>query len=185
MTLIVGLGNPTSAYKDTRHNIGFEVVDCLANHLKATPIQKSSFKGELFRSNQLFLLKPQTYMNLSGESVLAVKNFYKDTQKMVVIHDDLDLPFGTIRFKRGGSSGGHNGLKSIDHLCGNDYFRVRFGIGRPPKGFETADYVLAKFLANEQEKLIDLITHSAKASLMLVDQPLDLVSSKMSLRGAE
>lgn len=182
MTLVVGLGNPSSTYEKTRHNIGFKVADYLVSHLKATNISKSSFKGELFRSDDIFLLKPLTYMNLSGESVLAVQNFYKDIDKLIVIHDDLDLPFETLRFKKGGSSGGHNGLKSIDGLCGNDYIRVRFGIGRPPTGFNSADYVLGRFTKEESEKLEALIEHTAKATLMLVDNPLDLVSGKMSLR---
>lgn len=182
MTLIVGLGNPSSTYENTRHNIGFKVVDLMVSHLKATAISKSSFKGELFRSDDIFLLKPLTYMNLSGVSVQAVMSFYKDINRLIVIHDDLDLPLGSMRFKLGGSSGGHNGLKSIDQICGAKYLRVRFGIGRPPAGFNSADFVLSKFSKLEIEKLPDLIKHASKSALMLVENPQEIVSAKMTLK---
>ena len=108
--LIVGLGNPGSDYENTRHNIGFMVVDELVKRKSARKLSSSSFSGELYKFQNHFLLKPLTYMNLSGESVVKVKNFYK-IEDVVVIHDDLDLPFGALRFKKGGGHGGHNWIE--------------------------------------------------------------------------
>jgi PTH1 family peptidyl-tRNA hydrolase len=111
--LIVGLGNPGEKYKLNRHNVGFMAVDYLINELNAN--KAGNFKGELFKTKDFLFLKPSTFMNLSGESVVLVKNFYKiDNENIIVIHDDLDLKLGALRFKRGGSSGGHNGLIKID-----------------------------------------------------------------------
>ena len=132
MYLIVGLGNPGEKYKNTRHNIGFMVVNSIINSINPTPINKPQFRGELYKKNNLFLLKPQTFMNLSGESLLIVKNYFK-IENIIVIHDDLDLAYGVIKIKKGGGNGGHNGLKSIDKLIGNDYIRVRIGISKPDK----------------------------------------------------
>jgi len=129
MKLIVGLGNPTDKYKNNRHNIGFMVVDKLISNLEAHDISKKEFKGELYKSSNILLLKPQTYMNLSGESVVRVCNYYKiEIDDVIVIHDELDIDFGKIKIKKGGSSGGHNGIKSIDKHCTNEYLRVRVGI---------------------------------------------------------
>ncbi|KIM10346.1 MAG: peptidyl-tRNA hydrolase [Sulfuricurvum sp. PC08-66] len=143
MALIVGLGNPGSAYATTRHNIGFGVIDALLASQSPQTITKKEFQGELFKTSKHYYLKPTTYMNLSGQSVLAVKHYYK-IDDVVVIHDDLDLPFGAIRFKKGGGHGGHNGLKSLDALIGSDYVRVRMGIGKPTFG-SVADFVLGQF----------------------------------------
>ena len=120
MTLIVGLGNPGKEYAQTRHNIGFMVLDAIAAKYSKTEISKTSFQGELFKSGSLLFLKPSTFMNLSGKSVQAVYNFYK-VENVIVIHDDLDLAFGALRFKKGGGSGGHNGIKSIDEYIGANY----------------------------------------------------------------
>ena len=147
--LVVGLGNPGNKYKNNRHNAGFLAIDYLIGKFKASKIS-SKFKGELFKSDGYLFLKPQTYMNLSGESVAAVKNFYKiKNENITVIHDDIDLKPGALRFKRGGGSGGHNGLKSIDSLIGNDYYRVRIGIGRPERKEEVINYVLSDFSTEE------------------------------------
>lgn len=148
MALLVGLGNPGSTYASTRHNIGFMVIDALLSKYSNQNISKNSFKGDLFKTSKHLLLKPTTYMNLSGESVVAVKHFYK-VEDIIVIHDDLDLPFGAIRFKFGGGHGGHNGLKSVDKMLGTrEYLRIRMGIGKPEFG-TVSDFVLGKF--NEQE----------------------------------
>jgi len=128
--LIVGLGNPGPNYEQTRHNIGFMVIDELVRRQNAQKLSSSSFDGELFKFSNHFLLKPLTFMNLSGNSIVAVKKFYK-LDEVVVIHDDLDLPFGTLRFKKGGGHGGHNGLKSTDERISKDYVRVRMGISTP------------------------------------------------------
>ena len=179
MTLVVGLGNPGKAYEQNRHNIGFMVIDYLVGELGASSISKASFQGELFKSGDIYLLKPSTYMNLSGKSVLAVKQFYK-IDNLIVIHDELDLPFGALRYKKGGGNGGHNGLKSIDGIIGSDYIRVRMGIGKPEHKSMVADYVLNDFNTEEKPKLDDWIKQAAKATLLLCDNPLDDVASKHS-----
>ncbi len=149
MKLIVGLGNPGERYKLNRHNIGFLAIDYLIDKFNASKIS-SKFKGELFKSGEYLFLKPATFMNLSGESVKLVKDFYKiDNDDIIVIHDDIDLKPGALKFKKGGSSGGHNGLKSIDENIGNDYHRIRIGVGRPEDKKEVINYVLSDF--NEAE----------------------------------
>ena len=126
--LIVGLGNPGPSYEKTRHNIGFMVINELISKQNAQKLSSSSSNGELFKFSNHFLLKPLTFMNLSGNSIQAVKNFYK-IEDVIVIHDDLDLPFGTLRFKKAGVHGGHKGLKSTDEKITREYIRLRMGIG--------------------------------------------------------
>ena len=176
--LIIGLGNPGQTYQNNRHNIGFRVIDALVQDLNAH--KQSAFKGELYKSSQVLLLKPQTFMNLSGESVKSVLNFYKLTD-FLVIHDDLDLPFGAIKFKFGGSSGGHNGLKSIDTLCGNNYYRIRYGIGKPAIKAQVTNWVLQDFSPLEEEQNKELIAHSKNAALEIAKlQSSDLLSTQIS-----
>jgi PTH1 family peptidyl-tRNA hydrolase len=164
MKLIVGLGNIGDEYSQTRHNIGFIAIDKILQDLDYTSINKTNFKGELFKSGDFLFLKPSTYMNLSGESVGSVKQFYKiDNDDIIVIHDDLDLKLGALRFKKGGGHGGHNGLKSIDAHIGNDYHRVRIGIGRPEDKSEVVNYVLGKFSKEELEKLDKTLLNVKKA----------------------
>lgn len=182
MMLIVGLGNPGSAYAQTRHNIGFMVIDELCRRHSVQNISKSSFEGELFKMGQHFLLKPTTFMNLSGRSILSVKNFYK-IDEVIVIHDDLDLPFGALRFKSGGGHGGHNGLKSTDAAISPEYIRVRMGIGKPEHKSQVADYVLHSFNLEEQSKLTEWIGASADAVEMLLEKSCTDVASKCSLKG--
>lgn len=177
MTLIVGLGNPGKQYENNRHNVGYMVIDALLDDLSSSPSSKNAFKGELFKTSDILLLKPTTYMNLSGESVRAVSDYYKP-QKIIVIHDDLDLPFGTVKFKQGGGNGGHNGLKSIDAHIGNDYIRVRIGIGKPQDKNLVANYVLGNFSKTQNADLQALIAHCTKASLALVDEKLTDVANK-------
>jgi len=180
--LIVGLGNPGAAYTHTRHNIGFRVIDELCRRHSVHDVSKSSFHGELFKMGGHFLLKPTTYMNLSGKSILAVKNFYK-IDEVIVIHDDLDLPFGALRFKTGGGHGGHNGLKSADSVLTPDYIRVRMGIGKPEHKSQVADYVLHPFSIQEEAHLNEWIGKAADAvELLLVSECSD-VSSKCSIKG--
>jgi len=184
MHLIVGLGNPGERYQLTRHNIGFLVVDRLIEDLSPTPIKKNAFKGELFKSGDILLLKPTTFMNLSGESVAAVKNFYKiDLNNIIVIHDDLDLALGALRIKRGGGHGGHNGLKSIDAHIGKEYIRIRFGIGRPPAKEEVVSYVLSNFTEKELACIEPVIEKAAGAALALTKEPLEKVQSRYGQKG--
>lgn len=174
MILLVGLGNPGTEYQNNRHNIGFKVIDRLIDELKAVNITKSAFKGALYKTPQFLLLKPMTYMNLSGESVAAVKNYYK-IEDIIVFHDELDINLGSIRIKRGGSSGGHNGLKSIDLHIGNEYDRVRLGIGRPLHKGDVTKHVLGNFSKEELpcvQKTVDLAVKIAKETPSLDNKEL-------------
>ena len=183
MLLIVGLGNPGIQYEDTRHNIGFKVIDKLVSDSGAVDVSKNSFYGELFKSKQILFLKPTTFMNLSGKSVLAVKNFYKiEMEDIIVVHDDIDLPFSALRFKLGGGHGGHNGLRSIDGSIGKEYVRVRMGVGKPEYKSQVVDYVLGDFLDDEKSILNDWIAHTASAIKELESQELEMVKSRYSLK---
>ena len=186
MTLFVGLGNPGPQYKNTRHNIGFKVIDKLVDDFKARDISKTSFHGELYRSANSLFLKPTTFMNLSGKSVQPVKQFFKvELENIIVIHDDIDLPFGAVRFKRGGGHGGHNGLKSVDVNITKEYLRVRIGVGKPEYKSQVADYVLHDFADEEMQKIPQLIEHVVKACKMLVNDELNTVKSLYSLKAIE
>jgi len=183
MWLIVGLGNPGPKYEYTRHNIGFLTLDRLVGETGAVALSSSSFHGELFKKNTTLFLKPTTFMNQSGKSVSAVTRFYKiETERVIVVHDDLDLPFGAVRFKKGGGSGGHNGLKSIDTAIGSDYLRVRMGIGKPAYKSQVIDYVLHNFDPDELAVLPEWIDHAAQAALALTRHPLDLVATRYSVK---
>ncbi|MBN2896705.1 MAG: aminoacyl-tRNA hydrolase [Campylobacterales bacterium] len=179
--LIVGLGNPGSTYANTRHNVGFRVIDALLRRHRCDPIRKNSFEGELFKCAEHFLLKPSTYMNLSGRSIQAVRTFYK-IDDVVVIHDDLDLPFGALRFKHGGGHGGHNGLKSTDAMISSSYLRVRMGIGKPEHKGEVASYVLSPFSAHEEPHLPLWIAQAADAIEALWIKGWEEVASQYSLK---
>lgn len=182
MTLLVGLGNPDLQYKNNRHNVGFMVIDALIDDQSSCEkITKANFKGELFKAPSMLLLKPTTYMNLSGESVRAVDDYFKPDQ-IIVIHDDLDLPFGTLRFKIGGGHGGHNGLRSIDAHIGAEYIRVRIGIGKPTHKSDVAKYVLSDFSACQREHLPEIITHVKKSIKALLTNDLKEVSLQYSLK---
>ncbi|WP_257928345.1 peptidyl-tRNA hydrolase [Campylobacter lari] len=178
MTLVVGLGNIGEQYAQTRHNVGFMLIDLILKDLQTTKLLNAKFKGELFKSSSTLFLKPSTYMNLSGESVKAVSEYYK-CNRIIVIHDDIDLNLGALKFKIGGSSGGHNGLKSIDNLCGNTYERVRIGVG---KGQDVISHVLGKFKQEEQESLTKVLEHSKKALFELLNSDIEKIASKYSLK---
>lgn len=180
MTLIVGLGNPGGKYENTRHNAGFMVIDRLLSP-QAIKISNEKFQGELYKMGSLLLLKPQTFMNLSGKSVQAVANFYKP-ERIIVIHDDLDLAFGAMKFKIGGSSGGHNGIKSIDSLIGNEYERVRIGIGRGK--FDTINFVLGKFSEDEREILDETLNYAKNAVEFLIKNDIDETARKFNRRNS-
>jgi PTH1 family peptidyl-tRNA hydrolase len=180
--LVVGLGNPTAKYAHNRHNVGFMVIDSLTEELSPTPINKAAFRGELAKTNDLLLLKPHTYMNLSGESVRAVYDYYKPDD-IIVVHDDLDLPMGALRFKRGGGHGGHNGLKSIDKHLFNDYIRVRLGIGRPEHKSDVSNYVLHDFPKSQQACLNTIITKTKEAIITIKEESLESAQRHFSAKG--
>ena len=177
MTLIVGLGNPTDKYKHNRHNIGFMVIDQLIDDLCASNITKTTFKGSLHKSGNIFLLKPYTYMNLSGESVLAVSRYYKISH-IIVIHDELDIPLGRIKVKHGGSPGGHNGLKSIDNIIGQDYDRIRIGISRPSSKKDVIKHVLSDFRKDELSCVDTIIKEASKIALDLSKSDIKDIQNK-------
>jgi len=173
--LIVGLGNPGPRYAATRHNAGFFVLDELADRIgarfKAHKGSADLAEGRL-AGQPVILAKPRSYMNTSGGPVAQVSRFFKiDLPRIVVVHDELDLPYGVIRLKRGGGEGGHNGLKSVTAALGSkDYARVRFGIGRPPGRQDPAEYVLREFSATERKDIEYLIDRAADAaSAILAD----------------
>ena len=166
--LVAGLGNPGPGYAGNRHNAGFMVADVLAGRLCA------SFKRNRSRATvatgrlagwPVTLAKPQTLMNLSGGPVASLRSFFKlPPERIVVVHDELDIPFGTIRLKLGGGDNGHNGLRSVTSALGTrDYFRVRVGIGRPPGRMDPADFVLHDFSAAEKKLVPELLERSADA----------------------
>lgn len=171
MFLIVGLGNPGKEYEDTRHNIGFEAIDYLSRKYNID-INRSKFKGvfgEGFINGQkVILLKPTTYMNLSGESIIEVINFYKlDNNEVIVIYDDISLEIGKLRIREKGSAGGHNGIKSIIANMGVDIFpRIKIGVGQP-KG-DLVSHVLGKFSKEEVQDLNEVIEASAKAVEIII-----------------
>lgn len=147
---IVGLGNPGRQYEETKHNVGFKVIDRLAEKydIKVDKFKNKAFVGDgTIRNKRVLLVKPQTYMNLSGESVREIVNFYKIPQeRFVVIFDDTSLPCGSVRIREKGSHGGHNGIRNIIDQMGTDqFYRIKVGIGEKPSGWDLADYVLGKF----------------------------------------
>jgi len=173
MFLVLGLGNPGRRYEKTRHNAGFLVVDRLAERWRAT-VEDRQFKAFVGKARIcdefVLLVKPQTYMNLSGEAAVSLRGYYKvSNDHILVVHDDVDIPFGQVRVKRGGGHGGHNGLRDLNQrLGGGDYLRVRFGISRPPPGWDTADYVLGKWSSQESTEvdgLVDLAADAVEAVL--------------------
>ncbi|MDR2082005.1 MAG: aminoacyl-tRNA hydrolase [Campylobacteraceae bacterium] len=177
MFLFAGLGNPTENYANTRHNIGFKVIDALSIRFEASRISKPQFFGDLYKAENTLFLKPTTYMNNSGKSVAAVASFYKP-REIVVIHDDIAIPFGSLRIKRGGSSGGHNGLKSIDTYIGADYIRVRLGIGPLKAGQDAADFVLSNFSKEESGGVLELVDYAVHVCCELLEKTLDEASAQ-------
>ncbi|WP_066159775.1 aminoacyl-tRNA hydrolase [Halalkalibacter krulwichiae] len=168
MKLIVGLGNPGQKYAGTRHNVGFDCIDYCAEHMNIQ-LNQSKFKGVygqgVVNGEKIYLLKPLTYMNLSGESVRPFMDYYKiDLKDLVIIYDDMDLPVGKIRLRQKGSAGGHNGIKSlIQHLGTAEFNRIRIGVDRPQNGESIVNYVLGKYRPEEVEPVQDSIIQSAKA----------------------
>jgi peptidyl-tRNA hydrolase, PTH1 family len=191
MWLVVGLGNPGPEYENTRHNVGFMVVDALARRWRAGAFS-SKFKGLLAQasapSDSAQLLKPQTYMNLSGQAVQPAMAFFKiPLPNVIVVHDDLDLELGQIKIKRGGSHGGHNGLKSIDSQIGPEYLRVRAGIGHPrskaPEGAPkerggVVGHVLGPFRGKDAEEAKFLVENCADAVEALMKEGLEKAQMK-------
>ena len=177
MYIIVGLGNPTKEYNNTRHNIGFDVIDKLADMYSISVLEKKhkALVGKgIINGQKVILAKPQTYMNLSGESVRELVDYYKvdEEAELVIIYDDISLDVGQLRIRKKGSAGGHNGIKSIIQHLGTDVFpRIKMGVGEKPKGYDLADYVLGHF--KKEERIImdeSIITASKAIELMVIDE---------------
>lgn len=177
MHIIVGLGNPTKEYQNTRHNIGFETIDKLADRFSISVLEKKHKaligKG-IINGEKVILAKPQTYMNLSGESVRELIDYYKvdEETELIVIYDDISLDVGQLRIRKKGSAGGHNGIKSIIQHLGTDVFpRIKIGVGEKPKGYDLADYVLGHFKKEERIIMDESVLTATKAvELMVIDE---------------
>jgi len=176
--IIVGLGNPGNRYDNTRHNVGFETIDLLA-HKNSIPLKKLKFKalyGEgTIGGKRVLLVKPQTFMNLSGESLREIMAWYKiPIDRLLVIYDDVDLEMGKIRVRGKGSAGTHNGMKSIIYQLQNDGFpRVRIGTGKPPPGWDLADYVLSKYDAASRKIMNESVERACEATATFITADLN------------
>ena len=186
MILFVGLGNPTPDSENNRHNIGFKIIDCINKKFNLSK-QKPKFKGLLTTGNigskKVYAIKPLTFMNNSGICIRELIEYFKiDAEDVVVFHDDLDVEFGKIKTKFGGSSAGHNGVASIDKFIGKDYSRVRIGIGKPKDPMDVADYVLQNFNEDESVSLEKITKDITESISILVEKKLDLFSSTVNNR---
>ncbi len=183
MKLIVGLGNPGKKYEHTRHNMGFDVIDCFSD-LAKIDIDKEAFKGMVGRGRvfdeDVYLLKPLTYMNLSGESVREIVSYFKiPLEDIIVIYDDMALEPGKIRLRLSGSSGGHKGMQNIiDNLSSQDIKRIRIGIGEPT--FDTIDYVLSKPLKDERPLIDEAINNAVEALKVIIKNGFDSAMNKFN-----
>jgi PTH1 family peptidyl-tRNA hydrolase len=181
--LLIGLGNPGREYKDTRHNIGFMLIDHLAEKIGARGMKvqsKAIITSGLYEERKLILAKPQTYMNLSGQSVQGLLHFYKiPLENLLIAHDDLDIPYGTIRIRPTGGPGGQRGMaNTIEMLGTKDFPRLRLGIGRPPGRMDAKDYVLQDFSKDELKLMPELLSRASDAALEFVMKGLNAAMNK-------
>ena len=184
MLLFVGLGNPTPNSENNRHNIGFKIIDAINKKFSLSK-QKPKFKGLLttgeINSEKVYAIKPLTFMNNSGICIRELLEYFKiDAEDVIVFHDDLDVEFGKIKAKFGGSDAGHNGIASIDKFIGKDYSRIRIGIGKPKDSIEVGDYVLQNFDDDEMTELEKVTNNITETLSVLVEKKLDLFSSTVN-----
>ena len=184
MLLFVGLGNPTPDSENNRHNVGFKIIDSINKEFGLSK-QKPKFKGLLTTGNvgdqKVYAIKPLTFMNNSGICIRELIEYFKiDAEDVIVFHDDLDVEFGKIKAKFGGSSAGHNGIASIDKFIGKDYSRVRIGIGKPKENIEVGDFVLQNFEEEELAGIEKISNHINESISILVKKKLDLFSSTVN-----
>ena len=187
--VVVGLGNPGADYVMTRHNAGFWFVDALAQRAGGRFNSERKFHGDVARitldGHDLRLLKPQTYMNRSGLAVQALAAYLKvPAQNILVVHDDIDLPAGVARLKRGGGHGGHNGLRDITRVLGQDYPRLRLGVGRPRHSNEVIDYVLKRPSREDEERIIGAVADSLEVMPTLLGEGLEKAMHQLHSRNA-
>ena len=179
MYIIAGLGNPTREYEKTRHNVGFDTIDELIDRhrIAGSGIDRKAMYGKgVIAGEKVILAKPMTYMNLSGEAVRELINYYKmDAEtELVVIYDDIDLDPGQIRIRKKGSAGGHNGIKNIIAMTGTQNFmRIKVGVGEKPKGWDLADYVLGRFSTEDRTKVEEAIGHAMDAAVLMMQGEVD------------
>ena len=185
MYIIAGLGNPTREYEKTRHNVGFEVIDVLADML-GTTVEEKKFKGcygrGIIGGEKVLLLKPQTFMTLSGESIRAASDFYKvDPEHIIIIYDDISLDVGQLRIRKKGSAGGHNGIKNIiAHLGTQEFPRIKVGVGDKPKKMDLADYVLSRFSKEDRAAMEDAFKEAAKAVEVMITEGMDIAMNQFN-----
>ena len=184
MLLFVGLGNPSPDNENNRHNIGFKIIDAINKKFSLSK-QKPKFKGLLttgkIGDKKVYAIKPLTFMNNSGICIRELIEYFKiDAADVIVFHDDLDIDFGKVKAKFGGSSAGHNGIESIDKFIGKDYSRVRIGIGKSDSRINTADHVLKDFDAEEKQKLETITNNITNSLAILLDKKLELFSSTVN-----
>lgn len=179
MFLIVGLGNPTLQYEGTRHNVGFDVIDLLADKYNITVETRKgrAYIGKgMIEGRKVIVAKPQTYMNLSGESVKSLVDYYKidEESELLVIYDDVSLGVGQLRIRKKGSAGGHNGIKNMISCLDTDVFmRIKIGVGEKPKKYDLADYVLSRFSKAEREQMEEGYEKAVKAAVMILNGETD------------
>ena len=184
MLLFVGLGNPTPDSENNRHNVGFKIIDSINKKFSLSK-QKPKFKGLLTTGNvanqKIYAIKPLTFMNNSGVCIRELLEYFKiEAEDVIVFHDDLDVDFGKVKAKFGGSNAGHNGVASIDKFIGKDYSRVRIGIGKPKEKISVSDYVLNDFNDEEKENLENITKKVIDSISILIDKKLDLFSSTVN-----
>ena len=184
MYIIAGLGNPTAEYAHTRHNVGFEVVSILADRFDIATdyIKHKAVCGRgVIEGNKVLLAMPQTFMNLSGESIRELVSYYKidAASELIVIYDDVDLPVGKIRIRPSGSAGGHNGMKNIiANLSTDEFIRIRIGVGDKPKGYDLVDHVLGQFTASERDIMDQAFIDAANAAVMIMNDGCEAAMNK-------
>ena len=186
MYIIVGLGNPTKEYEGTRHNVGFDVIDAIADkyNISVTERKHRAFCGSgMIAGRKVILVKPQTYMNLSGESVRGFVDFYKiDVEtELLVIFDDVSLDVGQLRIRKKGSAGGHNGIKNIiQHMGTSNFHRIKVGVGEKPKEYDLADYVLGHFSKAEKEMMLEGYQKSIQATEMILQDEIEAAMNQFN-----
>lgn len=191
MYIIVGLGNPTRQYEGTKHNVGFDTIDYLIDEYQIPSSgtgHKALFGKGMIAGQKVIVAKPMTYMNLSGESVRELVNYYKvdPESELIVVYDDISLAPGQIRIRKKGSAGGHNGIKNIILHTGTEGFsRVKIGVGEKPKGWDLADYVLSTFPKEDREKVEEAMDHAVEAVRMMLDGETEAAMNRYNRKSYE
>lgn len=185
MYIIAGLGNPGKEYTGTRHNVGYEALDCLAEkyNVKLNKLKFNSVYGETtINGEKVMLVKPVTYMNRSGIAIDEIMKFYKiPAENLIVIYDDIDIPVGTLRIRPNGSPGTHNGMRSIIQHVGTNFPRIRIGIGRNPQ-MDLADYVLQRFSKDDAEKIHPIVEKAVEAAIEIIESNVDMAMQKYNIK---